>query len=888
MKFERKRQNQLWVECTRSQVQILTASQTLPYANHRNPSNRFDGPGSMIFLAPSSLSIPFAGAIKSGFLLGFFSGTEMVVSERSSPTPPQPAAAKEYGVTKPISLAGPTEADLHRNAELKKFLIKSMLYESKEDSKSREDVMQRIDQIVKYWVKQLTRQRGYTDQMVEDANAVIFTFGSYRLGVHGPGSDMDTLCVGPSYVNREEDFFIVLHDILAEMEEVTELQPVPDAHVPVMKFKFQGISIDLLYASISLLVIPEDLDISHGSVLYDVDEQTVRSLNGCRVADQILKLVPNIEHFRTTLRCLKFWAKRRGVYSNVTGFLGGVNWALLVARICQLYPNAIPSMLVSRFFRVYTQWRWPNPVMLCLIEEDELGFPVWDPRKNPRDRTHHMPIITPAYPCMNSSYNVSTSTLRVMMDQFHHGNSICEEIELNKAQWNSFFEPYLFFEAYKNYLQIDIIAADADDLLAWRGWVESRLRQLTLKIERDTYGMLQCHPYPNEYTDTSKPCPHCSFFMGLQRKQGVRVQEGQQFDIRGTVDEFRQDVNMYMFWKHGMDIYVSHVRRKQIPAYVFPDGYKRPRPSRHTSQGVDRSPGVDAEGCRSRSEGHPKRKHGPEMEDVKAEKRGKRNSISPQRLDSVSSAFSEEVKLQHLVAGNVDSNLENRSSSGLVESERGNVVCDVQKLGETDDQKSVTPNECNSLNACDTSGVWNEVKPNEPVAEPPPSKELFAPCEVKTQFNLKVRLKEDKVEDPALTDAETGNARRLPNEMEMVFGGDGELLKPCKQTAGSENDRSVLGSDSSMQNLNCEGAVCAADSDSLLGNGCLNGNGICENNLMEELKVFHYHLIIVTFSSDNLLTGAYVVVGSFTTIRATAAVTVLKNPTMFCVQGLDT
>lgn len=55
----------------------------------------------------------------------------------------------------------------------------------------------------------------------------------------------------------QEDFFFMLHNILAEMEEVTELQPVPDAHVPVMKFKFDGISIDLLYASISLLVVPE-------------------------------------------------------------------------------------------------------------------------------------------------------------------------------------------------------------------------------------------------------------------------------------------------------------------------------------------------------------------------------------------------------------------------------------------------------------------------------------------------------------------------------------------------------------------------------------------------------------------------------------------------------
>lgn len=41
----------------------------------------------------------------------------------SSPPPPPlvaPVAAKKYGVTKPISVAGPTEVDLQRNTELEK------------------------------------------------------------------------------------------------------------------------------------------------------------------------------------------------------------------------------------------------------------------------------------------------------------------------------------------------------------------------------------------------------------------------------------------------------------------------------------------------------------------------------------------------------------------------------------------------------------------------------------------------------------------------------------------------------------------------------------------------------------------------------------------------
>ncbi|WOL10764.1 hypothetical protein Cni_G19523 [Canna indica] len=120
--------------------------------------------------------------------------------------------------------------------------------------------------------------------------------------------------------------------------------------------------------------------------------------------------------------------------------------------------------------------------------------------------------------------------------------------------------------------------------------------------------------------------------MGLQRKQGVKVQEGQQFDIRATVDEFRHEVNMYLFWKPGMDIYVSHVRKKQIPSYVFPEGYKKPRPTRPMcQQQIDKSAGEaiveDAQG--GSSERRLKRKNVADCLGAGPNRPEKRASISP-------------------------------------------------------------------------------------------------------------------------------------------------------------------------------------------------------------------------------------------------------------------
>ena len=80
---------------------------------------------------------------------------------------------------------------------------------------------------------------------------------------------------------------------------------------------------------------------------------------------------------------------------------------MLVARTCQLYPNAAASTIVHKFFFIFERWsvvvqhlffyilfcfscfsslrEWPKPVLLKNMDDDvlNLGLPVWDPRVSP-------------------------------------------------------------------------------------------------------------------------------------------------------------------------------------------------------------------------------------------------------------------------------------------------------------------------------------------------------------------------------------------------------------------------------------------------------------------------------------------------------------------------
>ena len=67
------------------------------------------------------------------------------------------------------------------------YLQAASLYDQADQVALRQEVMGRLSELAKRWVRTGTQELGLGEHMVSEANAEIFTFGSYRLGVHGPG-----------------------------------------------------------------------------------------------------------------------------------------------------------------------------------------------------------------------------------------------------------------------------------------------------------------------------------------------------------------------------------------------------------------------------------------------------------------------------------------------------------------------------------------------------------------------------------------------------------------------------------------------------------------------------------------------------------------------------
>mgnify|MGYP001040581854 CR=1 FL=1 len=434
--------------------------------------------------------------------------TTTTMTTNNGTTVDSSAPGRSYGITQPISTKGPDPSDIIATQNLEETLRSYDYFESDAELEHRVDVMTKINSLVKKWIREVSLAKNVPPEIVDTVGGHVHTFGSYRLGVHSKGiflkkksrersyfnrcfacvlgGDIDTVLIAPRHIDRT-DFFSSFLECLRRQPEVCDLRSIEDTFVPVIKLTFDGVELDMLFARLALATVPDTLDLKDDKILANLDQRCVRSLNGCRVADEVLNLVPNCETFKATLRAIKLWAKKCGLYSNALGFFGGVTWAMLVARICQLYPNAAAATLVHKFFYVYSHWDWPTPVLLKPVNDAAYGFPVWDPVANAFDRHHLMPIITPAYPQQNSTHNVTQSTQKIIVQEIKRALETVNNIMASKAEWKQLFVGIPFFQRYKHYIILLLSAPDQNQYLEWSGLVEAKIRFLIGNLERNLY-----------------------------------------------------------------------------------------------------------------------------------------------------------------------------------------------------------------------------------------------------------------------------------------------------------------------------------------------------------------------------------------------------------------
>jgi poly(A) polymerase len=475
------------------------------------------------------------------------------------------------------------------------FMENEVKLESDAEMRRRDEILAKVRDIFIGWVKYIAvNVLHLPEDVAEEAGGEIFISGSHKLGVRDVGADIDTVCVAPNFCTIDH-FFTYLKEDLQKRTEVTELVAIPSAYVPLISFDFNGVSIDLLFARLASNQVPRNLDILDDDVLIGVDDKTEKSLNGPRVTQMIVRLVgaDNFPNFLVVLRFIRKWAKKRGIYGNKLGYLGGVNCNILVAFICHLYPNRGPSFMLARFFKTYMNWNWPNPIMLNniqphppgqLISEERI---VWNKDENPNDI---MPIITPAYPAMNSAYSTSVQSFFVMYQEISRGYEIIEKILrskgwLNPDCWKELLEPTDFFIRYKHYLACHILGNGEDvESKGWIGFVEARIRRLPVILAQSFPLRAPVHLHPVVFK-TQKSANSICYFIGfdvdVDSFQSIGIPE---LNFDDTTAKFQEQlIDPEKGFKaeraEGLDFIVEHLKWKELPKEVFETlgGYEEAR-----------------------------------------------------------------------------------------------------------------------------------------------------------------------------------------------------------------------------------------------------------------------------------------------------------------------
>lgn len=96
-----------------------------------------------------------------------------------------------------------------------------------------------------------------------------------------------------------------------------------------------------------------------------------------------------------------------------------------------------------------------------------------------------MPVITPAYPQMCATFNITHSTMSIIQRELERGFELTDKIRAGKLVWKDLFVKHTFFTTdHKYYLAVISTSTTKEAHKIWSGFIESKVRVLVGDLER--------------------------------------------------------------------------------------------------------------------------------------------------------------------------------------------------------------------------------------------------------------------------------------------------------------------------------------------------------------------------------------------------------------------
>jgi hypothetical protein len=323
----------------------------------------------------------------------------------------------------------------------------------------------------------------------------MFLTGSYRLGIHAQDGDIDVVFVVPRGVSRAAVFSGFV-GVLGTAPDVEDLQPIPDARVPIIGLKLRGQEFDVMTVHLEEDSVPDrDVLLTSYTWMNGIDRESILSFGGVRVTEMLIHTPQRPNQFLLAVRFLRLWAKRRGVYSNKAGFLGGVNICLMVLHLVRRAPRAGAGALVHAFFDVFANWRWDSTQVTALAK-DSLCPPWltalnWNPTIAKRER---MVILTPCFPQSNSMFAATMYSRATLVKELKRGRALLRTPgsgshdkladsgtglpSSSGPDWGRLTMPLDVLATCARFVRVRVKAPDTPLGRTWQGYVESQVRHL--------------------------------------------------------------------------------------------------------------------------------------------------------------------------------------------------------------------------------------------------------------------------------------------------------------------------------------------------------------------------------------------------------------------------